>query len=60
MKESQTKENLTVRWGMGLNKRRVAYLAFTSSGDTDSLSRLMPGDELKISYKARQNPSSPV
>jgi len=28
MKESQSKENLTVRWDIGLNKKRVAYFVF--------------------------------
>lgn len=28
MKESQSKDNLTVRWDIGLNKKRVAYFVF--------------------------------
>ena len=28
MKESQTQENITVRWDIGLNKKRVAYFQF--------------------------------
>ncbi|GKB57374.1 tRNA/rRNA methyltransferase, SpoU type, alpha/beta knot methyltransferase [Tanacetum coccineum] len=29
MKESQSKDNLTIRWDIGLNKRRVAYFVFS-------------------------------
>ena len=28
MKESQSKDNVTVRWDIGLNKKRVAYFIF--------------------------------
>jgi hypothetical protein len=28
MKESQSKDSLTVRWDVGLNKKRVAYFVF--------------------------------
>lgn len=28
MKESQSKDNITVRWDVGLNKKRVAYFVF--------------------------------
>jgi hypothetical protein len=28
MKESQSKNNVTVRWDIGLNKKRVAYFVF--------------------------------
>lgn len=28
MKESQSKDNLTVRWDVGLNKKRIAYFVF--------------------------------
>jgi hypothetical protein len=28
MKESQSKDNVTVRWDIGLNKKRVAYFVF--------------------------------
>ena len=28
MKESQSKDNLTVRWDIGLNKKRIAYFVF--------------------------------
>ncbi|GAB2275373.1 hypothetical protein Dimus_010132, partial [Dionaea muscipula] len=29
MKESQSKDNLTVRWDIGLNKKQIAYLLFS-------------------------------
>ncbi|GAB2273222.1 Regulator of nonsense transcripts 1-like protein [Dionaea muscipula] len=32
MKESQSKDNLTVRWDIGLNKKRIAYLLFSVFG----------------------------
>ncbi|KAJ6933050.1 regulator of nonsense transcripts 1 [Populus alba x Populus x berolinensis] len=41
MKESQSKDNVTIRWDIGLNKKRVAR--------TMSL-RLVPGDELRLRY----------
>lgn len=28
MKESQSKDSLTVRWDIGLNKKRIAYFVF--------------------------------
>ena len=28
MKESQSKDNVTVRWDIGLNKKRIAYFVF--------------------------------
>jgi regulator of nonsense transcripts 1 len=28
MKESQSKDNITVRWDVGLNKKRVVYFVF--------------------------------
>ena len=28
LKESQTQENVSVRWDIGLNKKRVAYFSF--------------------------------
>ena len=44
-KESQSKDGLTVRWDVGLNKRRVAYFTFPSDED---IVRLMVGDELQL------------
>jgi len=28
MKESQSKDNVSIRWDVGLNKKRVAYFVF--------------------------------
>lgn len=28
MKESQSKDNITIRWDIGLNKKRIAYFVF--------------------------------
>ncbi|CAN8267228.1 unnamed protein product [Cochlearia groenlandica] len=47
MKESQSKENLTVRWDIGLNKKRVAYFVFPKE---ENELRLVPGDELRLRY----------
>uniref|UniRef100_A0A8C5I3L0 ATP-dependent helicase RENT1 n=1 Tax=Gouania willdenowi TaxID=441366 RepID=A0A8C5I3L0_GOUWI len=59
LKESQTQDNITVRWDLGLNKKRIAYftlpktdsggnfLSFTSS----QYMRLMQGDEISLRYK---------
>lgn len=48
MKENQTQENLTVRWDMGLNKKRIVHFMFNKRSDTEL--RLLPGDELRIRY----------
>uniref|UniRef100_A0A7S2PGC9 Upf1 domain-containing protein n=1 Tax=Zooxanthella nutricula TaxID=1333877 RepID=A0A7S2PGC9_9DINO len=45
VKESQTQENVVVRWDVGLNKKRVAYFHFTKE---DNEARLVPGDELRL------------
>ncbi|KAJ7517717.1 hypothetical protein O6H91_21G037200 [Diphasiastrum complanatum] len=47
MKESQSKDNITVRWDVGLNKKRVAYFMFPKE---DNELRLVPGDELRLRY----------
>ncbi|KAK0151478.1 Regulator of nonsense transcripts 1 [Merluccius polli] len=49
LKESQTQDNITVRWDLGLNKKRIAYFTIpkTDSGDM----RLMQGDEICLRYK---------
>nr|XP_009629282.1 regulator of nonsense transcripts 1 homolog [Nicotiana tomentosiformis] len=47
MKESQSKDNITVRWDIGLNKKRVAYFVFAKE---DNELRLVPGDELRLRY----------
>ncbi|CAI5470708.1 unnamed protein product [Closterium sp. Yama58-4] len=47
MKEAQTKDNITVRWDVGLNKKRIAYFVFPKE---ESELRLVPGDELRLKY----------
>jgi len=47
MKESQTQDGVTVRWDMGLNKKRVAHFLFPKA---DNELRLVPGDELRLRY----------
>eukprot|EP00667_Euglena_gracilis_P001144 EG_transcript_1144 len=47
LKESQTKDGISVRWEMGLNKKRVAYFLFPKE---DNELRLVPGDELRLRY----------
>ncbi len=47
MKESQTKDQINVRWDVGLNKKRVAYFLFPKE---DNELRLVPGDELRLRY----------
>ena len=48
MKESQTESEITVRWDMGLNQRRLAWFCMPKleSGEL----RLAPGDELKLKF----------
>jgi len=45
LKESQTQENITVRWDVGLNKKAIAYFHLAK---TDGDMRLMHGDELRL------------
>ncbi|KAF9623720.1 hypothetical protein IFM89_004273 [Coptis chinensis] len=47
MKESQSKDNLAIRWDIGLNKKRIAYFVFPKE---DNELRLVPGDELRLRY----------
>lgn len=47
MKESQTQDGVTVRWDMGLNKKRIVHFLFPKA---DNELRLVPGDELRIRY----------
>ncbi|GAX77331.1 hypothetical protein CEUSTIGMA_g4777.t1 [Chlamydomonas eustigma] len=48
MKESQSRDNITVRWDIALNRKRLAYFYFPKD---DGDLRLMPGDELKLKHK---------
>mmetsp|Transcript_50845 Transcript_50845/g.135731 ORF Transcript_50845/g.135731 Transcript_50845/m.135731 type:complete len:1079 (-) Transcript_50845:507-3743(-) len=45
VKESQTQDNVVVRWDVGLNKKRIAFFHFTKE---DNEARLVPGDELRL------------
>ncbi|KAL1281091.1 hypothetical protein QQF64_015691, partial [Cirrhinus molitorella] len=53
LKESQTQDNITVRWDLGLNKKRIAYFTLPK---TDSDMRLMQGDEICLRYKGDMAP----
>ena len=48
MKESQTQENIVVRWDVGLNKKRLASFKFNRRDESDL--RVMTGDELLLKY----------
>jgi len=47
MKESQTRDGVTIRWDMGLNKKRLAIFMLPQ---TDNELRLVTGDELKLRF----------
>ena len=47
LKESQTQDNIEVRWDVGLNKKITAYFNMAKN-DCDI--RLMSGDELRLCY----------
>ena len=47
MKEAQTQDNASVRWDMGLNKKRLAYFSFAQP---DSDIRLVVGDQLLLRH----------
>ncbi|CAG5132003.1 unnamed protein product [Candidula unifasciata] len=47
LKESQTQDNIVVRWDTGLNKKRIAYFCLPKANDE---MKLMHGDELKLRY----------
>ena len=48
LKESQTQTNITVRWDIGLNKKRIAYFIYPRA---DNDLRIACGDELRISHR---------
>lgn len=52
LKESQTQDNIEVRWDVGLNMKIIAYFKIAKF-DTDM--RLMHGDELKLRYVGDQS-----
>uniref|UniRef100_T1J7E0 DNA helicase n=1 Tax=Strigamia maritima TaxID=126957 RepID=T1J7E0_STRMM len=47
LKESQTQDNIEVRWDVGLNKKINAFFTLAK---TDGDMRLMHGDELRLRY----------
>lgn len=53
VKESQTQEGVTVRWDVGLNKKRIAFFQFTKE---DNEARLVPGDELRLRHNTFRAP----
>jgi regulator of nonsense transcripts 1 len=48
IKESQTQHNLSVRWDIALNSKLLAIFTLTRRDDADL--RIVPGDELELSY----------
>ncbi|KAL0271677.1 UNVERIFIED_CONTAM: hypothetical protein PYX00_008693 [Menopon gallinae] len=47
LKESQTQDNVEVRWDVGLNKKTIAYFTLAKQ---DGDMKLMHGDELRLRY----------
>ncbi|XP_064607811.1 regulator of nonsense transcripts 1-like [Liolophura sinensis] len=47
LKESQTQDNIVVRWDVGLNKKRIAYFQLPKANEE---MKLMHGDELRLRY----------
>ncbi|OWF39025.1 Regulator of nonsense transcripts 1 [Mizuhopecten yessoensis] len=47
LKESQTQDNIVVRWDVGLNKKRITYFHLPKANEE---MKLMHGDELRIRY----------
>ena len=47
LKESQSQDNIVIRWDRGLNKRWIAYFALPKQ---DGEMRIMQGDELRLRY----------
>jgi regulator of nonsense transcripts 1 len=50
MKENQKHEDITVRWDMGLSKKRMAVFQFPIQDDSDV--RMVTGDELRLRLDA--------
>eukprot|EP01133_Synstelium_polycarpum_P007457 gene7457-8723_t len=48
MRESLSQDNVTIRWDQGLSKKWTARFTFSRS---DFEFKVIPGDELKLSYK---------
>ncbi len=47
LKQSQARDNVGIRWDMGLNKKHLARFVFSRD---DSELRVVPGDELKLKH----------
>lgn len=47
LKESQTQENIEIRWDTGLNRKTIAYFTLAKN---DGDMKLMHGDELRLRY----------
>lgn len=47
LKESQTQENVDIRWDVGLNKKTIAYFTLAK---IDGYMKVMHGDELRLRY----------
>ena len=47
LKQSQARDNVGIRWDMGLNKKHLARVVFSRD---DSELRVVPGDELKLKH----------
>ncbi|KAJ8304424.1 hypothetical protein KUTeg_018007 [Tegillarca granosa] len=47
LKESQTQDNIVVKWDVGLNKKRIAYFNLPKANEE---MKLMHGDELRLRY----------
>ncbi|KAL4855832.1 Regulator of nonsense transcripts 1 [Chlorella vulgaris] len=56
MKENQVRENVTVHWGVGLNKKTVARFYYPK--DSADM-RLMIGDELRLRHPCPRSGSPP-
>jgi regulator of nonsense transcripts 1 len=54
MKESETQEGLTVRWDIGLNKKRIACFRFLRD---ESELRMATGDEMRLRLPAAYSPT---
>ncbi|KAJ9528293.1 hypothetical protein QJQ45_014261, partial [Haematococcus lacustris] len=52
MKESQSRDNIVLRWDWGLNRRRTAWFLFPKD---DTELRLVPGDELRLRHTNASN-----
>lgn len=50
MKEEQSRSGVTVRWDMGLNKKRVANFVMPQLNDADI--KIMVGDELRLKHSS--------